>query len=107
MRRAIPYPCIGPMLWRVCSTMKSRVPCNASIFPEALVCPLATAKVYYADPWDVNRCAAICQRESIRSSGSRVVPKRPSDRLAPDVRTDRHHSEPLVELDVEIRNSGF
>jgi hypothetical protein len=34
-------------------------------------------------------------------SGSPVVPRGPSDRLTPDARTDRDHSEALEEFDVE------
>src|ERR1700749_2867173 len=42
MRRAIPYPCISPMVASVCNTITSRVPCNKSSF----VCPITHSCVH-------------------------------------------------------------
>src|SRR6185312_11458402 len=61
MRRAMPYPCSDPIAARVCKTIRSRVPCNRSIFESAISCAsfvIATAVCHFfcantTGVWDI------------------------------------------------------
>src|SRR5260370_13393049 len=46
MRRAMPYPCSGPMDSRVFKTMRSSVPCKTSDLPSGMFSPVGSAQEY-------------------------------------------------------------
>src|SRR5437016_7203821 len=50
MRRAMPYPCSGPMDSRVFKTMRSSVPCKTSDLPSGMFSPVGSAQEYDRAP---------------------------------------------------------
>src|SRR5919106_1411505 len=54
IRRAIPYPCWGPMAWSVLRTIRARVPCQTSVLALIWVSQTCIASRKYTandKPW--------------------------------------------------------
>src|SRR5438034_11575172 len=61
MRRAMPYPCCGPMALRVLRTMRASVPCQTSAFVLILASQMRMAGFL----WEGNRGEAATPAEAV------------------------------------------